>query len=92
MPANSATAQAACPRMDGRTIGSDWNSFARMTKPQTDSSAGRPGARLKQPGGDPRKEPDWTRGLKRLYDQVLEEPVPDTFKDLLSKLDYDPKQ
>ncbi|QZH76645.1 MAG: hypothetical protein JY451_08090 [Erythrobacter sp.] len=32
-------------------------------------------------------EPEWTSGLKRLYDSVLDEPLPDTFKALLSKLD-----
>lgn len=32
-------------------------------------------------------EPDWTAGLKRLYDSVVDEPLPATFKDLLSKLD-----
>ncbi len=32
-------------------------------------------------------EPEWTTGLKRLYDSVLDEPLPDSFKDLLSKLD-----
>ncbi len=32
-------------------------------------------------------EPEWTSGLKRLYDSVLDEPLPDSFKDLLSKLD-----
>ena len=31
--------------------------------------------------------PDWASGLKRLYDSVIEEPLPDAFKDLLSKLD-----
>jgi hypothetical protein len=31
--------------------------------------------------------PDWTDGLKRLYDSVVEEPLPDSFKDLLSRLD-----
>lgn len=31
--------------------------------------------------------PDWTSGLKQLYDSVMEEPIPDAFKDLLSKLD-----
>jgi len=34
-------------------------------------------------------DPDWTSGLKRLYDSVLDEPLPDSFKDLLSKLDGD---
>jgi hypothetical protein len=31
--------------------------------------------------------PDWASGLKQLYDSVIEEPLPDTFKDLLAKLD-----
>jgi hypothetical protein len=37
--------------------------------------------KTKQPG------PDWASGLKQLYDSVIEEPIPDAFKDLLSKLD-----
>ncbi|APE29343.1 NepR family anti-sigma factor [Aurantiacibacter gangjinensis] len=32
-------------------------------------------------------DPQWASGLKRLYDQVVDEPLPDNFKDLLSKLD-----
>ena len=36
-----------------------------------------------------RHEPDWTSSLKRLYDSVVEEPIPDAFKDLLNKLDSD---
>jgi hypothetical protein len=31
--------------------------------------------------------PEWASGLKRLYDTVIEEPIPDSFKDLLSRLD-----
>jgi len=31
--------------------------------------------------------PDWASGWKQLYDSVVEEPIPDSFKDLLSKLD-----
>jgi len=34
-----------------------------------------------------KRGPDWASGLKQLYDSVIEEPLPDTFKDLLSKLD-----
>jgi hypothetical protein len=30
---------------------------------------------------------EWTLGLKRIYDSVLDEPLPDAFKDLLAKLD-----
>ena len=36
---------------------------------------------------DPAQTPDWTQGLRRLYDSVVEEPLPDCFKDLLSRLD-----
>ncbi len=32
-------------------------------------------------------QPGWAKGLKQLYDSVVEEPLPDNFKDLLSKLD-----
>ena len=34
-----------------------------------------------------RRGPEWASGLKQLYDSVIEEPLPDAFKDLLSKLD-----
>jgi hypothetical protein len=33
--------------------------------------------------------PEWADGLKQLYDSVIDEPIPDAFKDLLSKLDDD---
>lgn len=35
------------------------------------------------------KGPEWAGGLKKLYNSVVEEPLPDSFKDLLSKLDQD---
>jgi hypothetical protein len=31
--------------------------------------------------------PGWANGLKQIYDSVVDEPLPDSFKDLLSKLD-----
>lgn len=31
--------------------------------------------------------PDWASGLRQLYDSVVEEPLPDAFKDLLAELD-----
>lgn len=34
-----------------------------------------------------REEPGWAKGLRKLYDSVVEEPLPDSFKDLLKKLD-----
>ena len=33
------------------------------------------------------RDPEGAAGLKRLYDSVVDEPLPDSFKDLLSKLD-----
>lgn len=32
-------------------------------------------------------KPEWANGLRQLYDSVVDEPLPDNFKDLLSKLD-----
>ena len=40
--------------------------------------------RLRQPGEG---EPGWAGGLRKLYNSVVEEPLPDSFKDLLKKLD-----
>jgi hypothetical protein len=34
-----------------------------------------------------RKNPDWTNGLRQLYDAVVDEPLPDQFRDLLAQLD-----
>ncbi len=31
--------------------------------------------------------PEWADGLKQLYDAVVEEPLPDSFKNLLDQLD-----
>ena len=39
-------------------------------------------------GGESSKgSPAWTSGLKQLYDSVVDEPLPDAFKDLLAQLD-----
>ncbi len=35
----------------------------------------------------PKRGAEWASGLKQLYDSVVEEPLPDSFKDLLSRLD-----
>lgn len=37
----------------------------------------------------PKGEPEWTDGLKRLYDSVVDEPLPANFAELLAKLDQD---
>ena len=34
--------------------------------------------------------PGWTNGLRQLYDQVVDEDLPDSFRDLLARLD-DPR-
>jgi hypothetical protein len=31
--------------------------------------------------------PGWTNGLRRLYDEVVDEDLPDSFRDLLARLD-----
>jgi hypothetical protein len=41
----------------------------------------------KRKSGKSAIEPEWADGLRQLYDSVVEEPLPDTFKDLLDKLD-----
>lgn len=37
-------------------------------------------------GGGP-QSPDWTSGLRQLYNAVVEEPLPDSFAKLLEQLD-----
>ncbi|MCJ2183991.1 hypothetical protein MTR62_15000 [Novosphingobium sp. 1949] len=32
-------------------------------------------------------EPGWAGGLRKLYNSVVDEPLPDSFQDLLKKLD-----
>ena len=43
------------------------------------------GRELTKRGGQP--APDWANGLRRLYDSVVEEPLPDSFAKLLDDLD-----
>tara|TARA_A100001391_G_scaffold142053_1_gene99802 strand:+ start:12268 stop:12438 length:171 start_codon:yes stop_codon:yes gene_type:complete len=43
-----------------------------------------------QPGKDKTMdEPEWANGLKQLYNSVVDEPLPDSFRDLLAQLDGD---
>ena len=37
--------------------------------------------------GARQRPPEWADGLKQLYDSVVEEALPDSFKDLLDRLD-----
>jgi Anti-sigma factor NepR len=39
------------------------------------------------PVGDTPASPAWAKDLRQLYDAVVEEPLPDSFIDLLSQLD-----
>ena len=41
-------------------------------------------------GSPRRRPPEWADGLKQLYDQVVEEALPDSFKDLIARLDAIP--
>ena len=47
----------------------------------------RPGGEKKAGDEDKAESPEWANGLRQLYDSVVDEPLPDSFKDLLSKLD-----
>lgn len=43
--------------------------------------------------GSPHRAPEWADGLKQLYDSVVEEDLPDSFKELLARLDeIDPRR
>jgi len=39
------------------------------------------------PSGNGADNPAWADGLKQLYDSVVDEPLPDSFKDLLDAFD-----
>jgi hypothetical protein len=53
------------------------------------------GAKAKPGGKDIRNlkqsktgdKPGWASGLRQIYDSVVDEPLPDSFNDLLAKLD-----
>ena len=41
----------------------------------------------KEAASKDKENPEWANGLRRLYDSVVQEELPDSFKDLLSQLD-----
>lgn len=43
--------------------------------------------RTKEGAKAPTELPGWTNGLRQLYDQVVDEDLPDSFRDLLARLD-----
>lgn len=56
--------------------------MATDDKPEKRNVPGQKGA-----SASPDRKPGWANGLQQLYDSVVDEPLPDAFKDLLSKLD-----
>lgn len=64
-----------------------------MTQSNTDGRVAHakpsPGPRTRsKPGSKNQGElPGWTNGLRQLYDQVVDEDLPDSFRDLLARLD-----
>ncbi|MBS0482294.1 MAG: hypothetical protein JSR96_09100 [Proteobacteria bacterium] len=46
-----------------------------------------PNPKRKQARRRASRKPDWADGLRKLYDDVVAEPLPDSFEQLLNKLD-----
>ena len=42
-----------------------------------------------RPPPKPGQEPDWTDGLRRLYESIINEPLPKSFTELLQRFDDD---
>lgn len=53
---------------------------------QAKKGDGAPSAKAKRTSAQ-QEMPGWTNGLRRLYDQVVDEDLPDSFRDLLARLD-----
>ena len=58
----------------------------QLTK-RGDSHKPAAGDKSSQRDGSSRQQPAWAKGLQRLYDQVVEESLPDDLAQLLDKLD-----
>jgi len=67
---------------EGEDGGPDAGTDRSAYEQQSEGSAG-------AQSGAPDDSPEWADGLKQLYDSVVDEPLPDSFLDLLSKLDAD---
>jgi len=68
--------------------GATWDQRSIQRTMSSDASSGD-----QSPGQAPEASgipsPDWADGLRQLYDSVVDEPLPDAFKDLLDRLDED---
>lgn len=51
---------------------------------RSDHAGGKENKTVKQARAE---KPGWASGLRQLYDSVVEEPLPDSFNDLIAKLD-----
>lgn len=59
-----------------------------LAKDMTQTKKGDGAMRTKPKRTSARQElPGWTNGLRQLYDQVVDEDLPDSFQDLLARLD-----
>ena len=61
--------------------------FALAQSPSASENAGRARKQSEPPAANRPHQPGWVQGLRQLYDSVLNEPLPDSFDDLLRKLD-----
>jgi hypothetical protein len=61
------------------------DNFSHMS----DSETGGRGKKASPAPAKAGERPDWATGLKKLYDSVVDEPLPDAFQELLAKLDDD---
>ncbi|WP_235522941.1 NepR family anti-sigma factor [Novosphingobium sp. Leaf2] len=62
-----------------------------LSQPNGRGDPGRPSGQPPEvrPQTNGEAEPGWAGGLRKLYNSVVQEPLPDSFKDLLQKLDDD---
>jgi len=68
----------------GRQINTDGT--RRMSNDKVKKTMG-PAAAGKAAKEGKKTNPEWADGLRQLYDSVLNEPLPDSFADLIAKLD-----
>ncbi|NVE95850.1 NepR family anti-sigma factor [Altererythrobacter lutimaris] len=58
-----------------------------LGKQSHDKHSEQPPAKSGAASEDHAPKPEWADGLRKMYDSVVDEPLPDSFKDLLAKLD-----
>lgn len=56
------------------------------------AKAANKGGKAAGTGHEPGARPQWADSLRTMYDKVVDEPIPDSFKDLLAKLDEPAKR